>query len=495
MHPTARAGLSALITVAAAAGACATMWWIAVAAGGGYGTAVLATVVALTLSRRTFASRAEFARSSALLPAIGLLAAGVGWLLVAVPPVGAAAFVAGMSVPIWMRRFGDRVARLGAPLTLPFTAILVAPGAVVQTGRWWLDLLLLVGASVVAIVWVAMAREVGVLAGVVTAPDSLVAPAAPAAQDAPTPPATQAPPARQATPARTPRRRLPASTRMALQMAVALAAAFVAGWLLFPDHAMWTVLTAFIVCSGNRGRGDVLYKSALRVAGALAGTAAAVALSFVVEPTGFLAVVVIFVALFAGTWLRTYSYAFWALAVTLAVALLQGLLGVTPTGASLGAVLGERILAIVTGAVLGIAASWFVLPVRSEDVARKRFSEMLVALGAVLSRGDPALPVTMRVAAFRASIGRVEQLAPAHRAHRMVVRKRPARVIDCIEAARELPAALDARLASRSTGPADPEAAARLRVAIGQARRSLAAPTDFAVVHAALLALSAELRG
>jgi len=483
MHPTARAGLSALITVAAAAGACATMWWIAVAAGGGFGTAVLATVVALTLSRRTFASRAEFARSSALLPAIGLVAAGVGWLLVAVPPVGAAAFVAGMSVPIWMRRFGDRVARLGALLTLPFTAILVAPGAVVQTGRWWLDLLLLVGASVVAIVWVAMAREVGVLAGVVTAPD------------APAPPATQAPPARQAAPARMPRRRLPASTRMALQMAVALAAAFVAGWLLFPDHAMWTVLTAFIVCSGNRGRGDVLYKSALRVAGALAGTAAAVALSFVVEPTGLFAVVVIFVALFVGTWLRTYSYAFWALAVTLAVALLQGLLGVTPTGASLGAVLGERILAIVTGAVLGIAASWFVLPVRSEDVARKRFSEMLVALGAVLSPGDPALPVAMRVAAFRASIGRVEQLAPAHRAHRMVVGKRTARVIDCIEAARELPAALDARLASRSTGPADPEAATRLRVAIGQARRSLAAPTDFAVVHAALLTLSAELRG
>lgn len=483
MHPTARAGLSALITVAAAAGACATMWWIAVAAGGGFGTAVLATVVALTLSRRTFASRAEFARSSALLPAIGLVAAGVGWLLVAVPPVGAVAFVAGMSVPIWMRRFGDRVARLGALLTLPFTAILVAPGAVVQTGRWWLDLLLLVGASVVAIVWVAMAREVGVLAGVVTAPD------------APAPPATQAPPARQAAPARMPRRRLPASTRMALQMAVALAAAFVAGWLLFPDHAMWTVLTAFIVCSGNRGRGDVLYKSALRVAGALAGTAAAVALSFVVEPTGLFAVVVIFVALFVGTWLRTYSYAFWALAVTLAVALLQGLLGVTPTGASLGAVLGERILAIVTGAVLGIAASWFVLPVRSEDVARKRFSEMLVALGAVLSPGDPALPVAMRVAAFRASIGRVEQLAPAHRAHRMVVGKRTARVIDCIEAARELPAALDARLASRSTGPADPEAATRLRVAIGQARRSLAAPTDFAVVHAALLTLSAELRG
>jgi uncharacterized membrane protein YccC len=37
---------------------------------------------------------------------------------------------------------------------------------------------------------------------------------------------------------------------MALQMAVALSAAFAAGFLVFPDHWGWCVLTAFIVCSG-----------------------------------------------------------------------------------------------------------------------------------------------------------------------------------------------------------------------------------------------------
>lgn len=488
VHTAARTGLSALITVAAAAAACASMWWIAVAAGGGYGTAVLATVVALTLSRRTFASRTEFARSSLALPAIGLVAAGVGWLLVAVPPVGAVLFVLGMSVPIWLRRFGDRAGRLGALLTLPFTAILVAPGAVVHTGRWWLDLLLVVGASVVAIVWVGIAREVGAAAGLVVAAEPAAGRAGRVVGAAK--PAGARPAGATRAVARS---RLPASTRMALQLAVALSAAFVAGWLLFPDHVMWTVLTAFIVCSGNRGRGDVVYKSVLRVAGALAGTVAAVALSFVVEPTGLPAVVIIFAALFVGTWLRAYSYAFWALAVTLVLSLLQGVLGAAPTGASVEALLAERVLAIVTGAVLGIAASWFVLPVRSGDIVRRRLGDTLIALGEVFAQ--PAASRAEQMAAFRTSIARLEQLAPTHRAHRMVARRGGVRPIDCIEAALALPAAVDARLAASVDEPADPAAGARLRDALVAARRSLAAPADFGRVRSALLALTAELRG
>ena len=47
---------------------------------------------------------------------------------------------------------------------------------------------------------------------------------------------------------------------MALQMGVALSAAFAIGLLFFPQHWGWSVLTAFIVCSGARGRGDAAYK-------------------------------------------------------------------------------------------------------------------------------------------------------------------------------------------------------------------------------------------
>src|SRR3954466_3555121 len=95
-------------TVAAAAGACTTMWWIAVAADASPSIAVLTTVIALTLARRTFSSRSEFVRSSLVLPIVGLAAAGVGWLLLHLPLLGALLFVLGMSGPIWMRRFGER---------------------------------------------------------------------------------------------------------------------------------------------------------------------------------------------------------------------------------------------------------------------------------------------------------------------------------------------------------------------------------------------------
>ncbi|MGO4298665.1 FUSC family protein [Leifsonia sp. RAF41] len=482
-------GVAALVTTAAAAGACATVWWLGTLVIGGANAsitsaAVLTTVVALSLGRRTFGSRAEFARSALALPLIGLVAGLVGWLLVAVPPLGAALFVAGMSLPIWLRRFGDRASRLGALVALPFTAVLVAPVVPAPGVPPWLTALLVLCSGIVAILWVALAREVTRLARRHPEPG-------PAAT-----PATAIPAGRSTAGDRRDdaRRRLPASTRMAVQMAAALTAAFVIGWAAFPEHAMWVVLTAFLVCSGNRGRADVVHKSGLRILGALGGTVLAVAVTALApQASGFGAVVLIFVALFAGNWLRVYSYAFWALAVTLVLTLLQQLTG-TATLTGEAGMLALRMLAIVVGAGLGVAASWFVLPVRSVDVLRRRLSEMLISLGsAVRADGDPT-ERRARVAAFRASVERVEQLAPAHRATRLIRRSAPVLPIDCIDVARALPAALDVHLAQRRASPGDHDAGS-LRSAIGEARKSLAAPVDLARVRTALARLAALLRG
>ncbi|MGO4594782.1 FUSC family protein [Leifsonia sp. 2TAF2] len=483
----ARDGVAALIVTLAAAGACATTWWIGTTLASTGSAAVLATVVALSLGRRTFASRAEFTHSAVLLPVIGLAAGAVGWLLLVVPPVGAALFVAGMSVPIWMRRFGPHAARLGGLIALPLTAVLVAPVPPSPGVPVWLSAVLVLIAGVVATLWVAVAREVLRLI--------------PAERGRSEPPAAAPAAAPTAGPGASPagaRTRLPASTRMALQMAVALMAAFIVGWVVFPEHFMWVVLTAFLVCSGNRGRADVLHKSALRVVGALGGTLGAVALVAVLpRATGPGVVVAIFVALFVGTWLRPVSYAFWAVAVTLALSLLQELTG-TATLTGEAGLLAERLVAIIVGAALGIAASWFVLPVRSTDVLRRRLSQMLVALGAVFSAPGGAGTGPDRdelVAEFRAAVARVEQLAPAHRAARFVRgrRRRSPMAIDCIELAGELPAALELRLAHDADAPR--ETTGRLRAAIGEARRSLAAPADLGRIHGALSALVAVLGG
>lgn len=489
-----REAAEALITTAAAAGACATIWWLAsLLAGAEAGTSVgsgmvLATVVALSLGRRAFASRAEFARSAALLPAIGLAAGAVGWLMVALPPVGAALFVAGMSVPIWLRRFGPRASRLGALIALPLTAILVVPVRPATGGPPWLAPVIVLLSGIVAALWVALGREAArLLPGRVTRSPAAEQPAGSSALSSGSPSLPR-------------RARLPASTRMALQMAVALTAAFAVGWLVFPEHAMWVVLTAFLVCSGNRGRADVVHKSALRILGALGGTIGAVAL-IAVRPevsglaappeSGVAAIAVIFVALFAGTWLRAYSYAFWALTVTLVLSLLQELIGTATLTGETG-MLAERMLAIVVGAALGIAASWFVMPVRSVDVLRRRLSEMLTALSDVFRSEAPDRRT--RVAAFRSAVARVEQLAPAHRATRLLRRGRGILPIDCIEAANALPAALDARLARAHDSP-DERDRELLRSSIGRARRSLAAPVELARTRDALDALAHALRG
>ncbi|MBB2968166.1 FUSC family protein [Leifsonia aquatica] len=491
-----RLGLAALITTAAAAAACATVW-LAVGAVAGPAAAgspaVLATVVALSLARRTVAGRREFARSAVLLPVIGVAAAGVGWLLVTVPAVGALLYIAGMSVPIWLRRFGPFAARLGALIALPLTAVLIVPVVPAASGTpWWAAALLTAAAGAVAVLWVAVAREVlGLLrigpghdepAATVAATATVARPEAGrrASSPSPTPSASSS------------RRRLPASTRMAIQMAVALAAAFVVGWLVFPEHAMWVVLTAFIVNSGNRGRADVLHKSALRVAGAIGGTVLALGLA-AAAPTasGFAAVVVVFVALFAGTWLRSYSYAFWALAVTVVLTILQQLVGVSPPAGEVGLLL-ERVLAIVVGALLGIGAAWFVLPVRSTDVLRKRLADLLIAVGAVLTAEPDDRQA--RAASFRAALRRVEELAPAHRARRLFGGT-GVQPIDCIDAASALGPALDTRLTAAERGRMSPEQRERVRDALRLARASLAAPADLERVRARLNGLVSALQG
>jgi len=349
------------------------------------GPLVLAAVLAMTLSRnrlvQTWRGRAE---AIILLPIVGLATAGVGYLFVTVPIAGAAAFVSAMFLSIFLRRFGPVWTRVGSLIALPFITLLIAPGAGVGITPLGVALL-----SVVVLVIVVALR---VLAEVIRLlPRARTAPFAnaPAVSDEPDAdaPATTSPtsPTQPASPARpTGAMRPVATTRMAIQMAIALAAAFIIGALVFPQHVTWVVLTAFLVCSGNRGRADVLYKSGLRIVGAAIGTiVASVGLIWLTPSHSFLQgptlVVVLLVVIGVGLWLREWTYAAWAVVMTLVITLLQGAAIHVAAGTG-GEQLWIRILAIIVGAVCGLAASWFVLPVRSESVVRKRIAEALSAL-------------------------------------------------------------------------------------------------------------------
>jgi hypothetical protein len=378
----------------------------------GPGPAVLAVVLCLSLSRsqldRDLRGRIE---AAVALPVVGLLAVGVGILLQRAPWLGALAFVAGMSVSIWLRRFGPVTRRIGSLIALPFVVLLTTPHIRVTAGSVIPAPLVPIVVALLALLWVgmlhALARRLRFLSS-----------ASASAHRAPAPP-----PTREST------MRPVASTRMAVQMAAALSASFIAGYVFFPERWAWIVLTAFIVISGNRGRLDVAYKSVLRVLGAAAGTILALTLARHAgshETTAAL----ILAAVFLGVWLRPLGYAWWALFATLALALLQGFAGAS------GLLLWLRLEEIVIGAIIGVASAWFVLPVRSTAVLRRRIADALAALARAM---DPA--ATLRSADdFATAVDGVEQLMPAFRAMRLATRRfgtvQPADWVDALVACR-----------------------------------------------------------
>lgn len=413
----------------------------------GLGVVVLAVVLALTLSRTYHAHDwREWLLGIAVLSLLALAASEVGSLLLRHADIGDALFVLAISAGIWIRRFGPRFARAGTLITLPFVALLVAP-VVPGVARQHLLWAAVVGA--IAYVWVSAVRTIAVRTGVV----------------APPPPRPRPRPAAPAQGSRAPRR-LVASTRMAIQMGAALALAFAVGRWLFGIHWSWLVMTAFIVSSGNRGRADVLYKSGLRIAGAALGTVAATLIVAQVAPGSATTVVVIFIVLGLASWLRYYSYAYWAAGITSVLALLYGYFGQSGTS-----VLAQRLEGIAVGAAIAIVVAWLLLPVRTSDVLRRRMADFLAAISELLTALPSGQPQLGAGAQFRHCLAALDEVAPPLHAHRFLARRISdrAHAADAIDAARRCAPPLEAIVEHAGT---EPTALTRPEV---EARRSRAA--------------------
>ncbi|MFC1402300.1 MULTISPECIES: FUSC family protein [Streptacidiphilus] len=417
---------------------------------------VLSVVLSLTLSRtQRGAPAADRLLGLVLLPVAAFAAEGVGTLVDRHPDAGDALFVLCVCATVWIRRFGPHAARIGTVAVLPLVSILVlqgpvgAPAGVAHAG--WVALVALIAAGWVLVVQVGAWRiGLGERAWPARRPE-------PAPQTAPQP-----------APGTAGARRLRPSTRMALQMATALGAAFMVGRYAYPAHWTWVVLTAFIVCSGARGRADVVHKGVLRGAGAALGTLVATWIAGDFGPGDRTPVVLIFVVLALATWLRKTSYAFWAAGVTSVLSLLYGYFG-----ESAPALLRTRLLEILIGAVLGIAASWLVLPVRTSQVLRRRTADALAALSELLrtlAAEGPPQPglLARRQAGFEHSVAQLDQLAPALEAKRFLERRLlPAPYqADAVDAVRRCLAPTRALVAFAAAS--DPAQPAQLAAAFGE---------------------------
>jgi hypothetical protein len=405
------------------------------------GPAVLGAMLCLTLSRsqleRDWRGRLE---AGIALPVIGLLSAGVGLLLLDLPIVGAAVYVVGMFLSIFLRRFGPVPRRIGALLAIPFIALLVAPNPVPSTLHGVLAVLVPALVAVVAFAFVTLFQVLAMRIRMLPRP---VPESKPAQPESPKP-----------------RTILDATTKLALQMALSLALAFTIGFVFFSDRWAWIVLTVVVVAVGNGGRADVLYKGIQRVGGAAVGTV--IALLGLTLPTiggpNLPTVIVLLAIVFVALVLRPFGYLWWALFFTLALTLLQSFGGQRPGG--LGPLLGERLEEILLGTALALVVAWFVAPVRSESTVRRRIGLVLAALQSRLAGQTPET-----AAALAAAEKDLARVSPPYDAWRRIFRRstRP-RAALWIATTRESVA-----LGREGGSPA-------ARSALGEARRTLRDP-------------------
>jgi hypothetical protein len=402
--PLVRALLDACVTMLAILGTLACAMALAPEPGAG----VLAVVLCLSFARshldHDLRGRLE---AAVALPLVGLVAVGVGMLLLHQRWVGAGVFALGMFAAVWLRQFGPAMRRAGSLIALPLVVILTTPHVPGRHDGTLMAAVVPVAVALLALGWVttthALGRWLGLMPPRQTAEGLVASGRTTVVAAAPTP-----------------------TTRLALQMAVAIGAAFAIGFLFFPQRWAWIVLTAYIVTTGNRGRLDVAYKSVLRVLGAGVGTTLALVVTLHLGSHDRATVAMILAAVFVGIWLRPLGYAWWALFVTLALALLQGFEGV-----SAQVLLALRLEEIVIGAVVAVAAAWCVYPLPSRDVLRRRMATTLALLADAF---DPATPPVSK-GAIDAAFTELEDVAPAFRALRWASRRlQPAQPADWIDA-------------------------------------------------------------
>lgn len=339
-------------------------------------------IVGLTRAPETLAF-GTLVRRVLLLPVVAFAATLVGAAFLHAPAIGATLFTLGMATSVALRQFGNGAAAIGRAMALTLIAMLVVPVPLDRSVGGPALALLVVAAGVVAQLCAWTSTIAGQRLGLVRAGRARIEPVRPRTAGVTSP-----------------------STRMAAQMLAALALAFAIGMLAFWQHWPWVVLSAFIICSGAIGRGDALYKALLRIGGAIGGTFVAAFVGQARFANSIEYAALVFLVLFLGLWLRQINYAYWAACMTLIFALLQG----TEPGVGL---FGTRVLCIVIGAACGVAATWFVFPIRTRHVVRRRIADAMGAMRDVLGGADRSLDH---------HAAELDRVAPPLKLHRTVAR-------------------------------------------------------------------------
>ncbi|GGY27414.1 FUSC family protein [Streptomyces tanashiensis] len=205
-----------------------------------------------------------------------------------------------------------------------------------------------------------------------------------------------------------------ATTRQAVQVAVASGAALVIGQFLSEERWYWAVGTVWWIFVNTSSRGETLVRGFRRVLGTVTGIAGGFLVAVPLGGAPVLTAVLVAVCVFGIFYTAAVSYSWMILAVTVMASLLYGLLGVLD-----GALLLLRVAETGVGAVCAGLAVTLVLPVRTHTTNDAWIQRALLCVRSATSAsvrrlaGEEAADPTPHAAELEALLGRVRlSLAP-----------------------------------------------------------------------------------
>jgi uncharacterized membrane protein YccC len=173
---------------------------------------------------------------------------------------------------------------------------------------------------------------------------------------------------------------IPSVLQLPIQVTLASAIAMSAGLLISSTRWYWAVITAFIVFNNTRSRADTAVKALQRSGGTLAGLVVGTIVATLMQGQTVASLVAMVVLFFVAFYFIPTSYGLMIFFITIAIALLYGLMGVfTPE------LLVLRLAETVIGALSGVFVAFFVFPKRATSGVTDALDAYLTALQDLVS--------------------------------------------------------------------------------------------------------------
>ncbi|SER46383.1 FUSC family protein [Rhizobium sp. NFR03] len=170
------------------------------------------------------------------------------------------------------------------------------------------------------------------------------------------------------------------AVRTAIQITLASALAMVFGLMLSRERWFWAVLSAFLVFTNTRSRGDTAMRAVQRSIGTLFGIAVGLVAASLLQTMTPVLLGLAAICVFLAFYLLAISYAAMTFFVSIVLALVYSLIGSLTTE-----VLILRLEETVIGSLAGLAVAFLVFPARTETLAGDALQRWCTALRRVLT--------------------------------------------------------------------------------------------------------------